>query len=375
MPRPASRRSCATRPGRRARPPCPWRRWPATLAAQIAKIKHRFGLTRVVLVGDRGMITDARLQAEVKPADLDWITALRAPAIRGLVEGGVLQLTLFDQRNMAAITSPDFPGERLIVCRNPDLAQERARKRADLLAATERDLTAVKAKVDRLRAPLHGKDAIGLAVGAVFNKHKMAKHFELTIGEHSFTFKRKTDAIAAEAALDGLYAVRTNLPQEALGDARAVLAYKSLSRVERAFRTLKTGDLEVRPIFHWTSPRVKAHVLLCMLAYYVEHHMLEKLASMLYRETDPAAAEALRDDVVAKAQRSAAAKTKEASHKTQAGLPVHSFQGLMAHLATYCRLTATTPLNDKYQFTLYTKPTPTQEQAFKLLAINPERTQ
>lgn len=348
---------------------------PATLGAQIAKLKHRFALARVVLVGDRGMITEARLQEEVKPADLDWITALRAPAIRGLVEGGALQLSLFDQRNMAAITSPEFPGERLIVCRNPDLARERARKREDLLAASERNLAAVKARVERLRAPLHGKDAIGLAVGAVSNKYKMAKHFELTIGERSFTFTRKTEAIAAEAALDGLYAVRTNLPEQDLGDAEAVLAYKSLSRVERAFRTIKTGDLEVRPVFHWAAPRVKAHVLLCMLAYYVEHHMLEKLAPMLYRETDPEAAEALRHDAVTKAQRSPAARLKQATHKTQAGLPVHSFRGLMAHLATYCRLTATTPLNDKYHFTLYTKPTPTQDQAFSLLGINPERTQ
>jgi len=348
---------------------------PATLAAQIAKIKYRFGLNRVVLVGDRGMITQARLDEEIKPADLDWITALRAPAIRGLVDGGVLQLSLFDQRNMAAITSPEFPGERLIVCRNPDLARERARKRQDLLAATERDLAAIKARVDRARSPLHGKDAIGLAVGAVVNKHKMAKHFDLTIGEHAFTFTRKTDAIAAEAAMDGLYAIRTNLTEEVISDAQAVLSYKSLAKVERAFRTIKTGDLEVRPIFHWAAPRVKAHVLLCMLAYYVEHHMLEKLAPMLYRETDPEAAQALRHDVVTKAQRSPAAKQKEATHKTDSGLPVHSFQGLMAHLATYCRLTATTPINDKYHFTLYTKATPTQQQAFSLLGINPERTQ
>jgi hypothetical protein len=348
---------------------------PATLAAQIAKLKHRFGLTRVVLVGDRGMITQARLEEEVKPADLDWITALRAPALQGLVDGGVLQLSLFDQRNMASITSPAFPGERLIVCRNPDLAHERARKREELLAATEHDLAAIKTRVERARAPLHGLDAIGLAVGKVVNKHKMAKHFALAIGEHSFSFTRKADAIAAEAALDGLYAVRTNLPEQVLGDAQAVLAYKSLAKVERAFRTIKTGDLEVRPVFHWTAPRVKAHVLLCMLAYYVEHHMLEKLAPMLYRDTDREAAEALRQDAVTKAQRSPAAKQKDATHKTEAGLPVHSFRGLMAHLATYCRLTATTPLNDKYHFTLYTKPTPTQEQAFQLLGIDPQRTQ
>ena len=292
---------------------------PATLAAQIAKIKHRFGLNRVVLVGDRGMITQARLDEEIRPADLDWITALRAPALRGLVDGGALQLSLFDQRNMASITAPDFPGERLIVCRNPDLARERARKRQDLLAATERDLAAIKTRVDRARAPLRGKDTIGLAVGAVVNKHKMAKHFDRAIGEDTFTFTRKTDAIAAEAAMDGLYAVRTNLTEAVLDDAQAVLSYKSLSKVERAFRTIKTGDLEVRPVFHWSAPRVKAHVLLCMLAYYVEHHMLAKLAPMLYRETDPEAAEALRQDVVTKAQRSPAAKQKEATHKTESG--------------------------------------------------------
>jgi len=224
---------------------------PATLAAQIAKIKYRFGLNRVVLVGDRGMITQARLDEEIKPADLDWITALRAPAIRSLVDGGALQLSLFDQRNMAAITSPEFPGERLIVCRNPDLARERARKRQDLLAATERDLAAIKARVDRARSPLHGKDAIGLAVGAVVNKHKMAKHFDLTIGEHAFTFTRKTDAIAAEAAMDGLYAIRTNLTEEVISDAQAVLSYKSLAKVDidqtwRLSRYKVKGTLAVR---------------------------------------------------------------------------------------------------------------------------------
>ena len=236
---------------------------PRTLAAQIDKVKKRFALERVALVGDRGMITQARLDAEIAPAGLDWITALRAPAIRTLVEAGALQMSLFDQRDMAAITSPDYPGERLIVCRNPDLARERTRKREDLLAATEADLAVIAAAVRRARNPLHGEAEIALKVGAVVNRHKVAKHFELSIGEASFSFHRKTEAIAAEAALDGIYVVRTNLPKKLLDDAATVGAYKGLARVERAFRSLKTVDIHLRPIFHWTTPRVRAHVLLC----------------------------------------------------------------------------------------------------------------
>src|ERR1700731_4473010 len=236
---------------------------PRTLAAQIDKVKKRFALERVALVGDRGMITQARLDAETAPAGLDWITALRAPAIRTLVEAGALQMSLFDQRDMAAITSPDYPGERLIVCRNPDLARERTRKREDLLAATEADLAVIAAAVRRARSPLRGEAEIALKVGAVVNRHKVAKHFELSIGEASFSFHRKTEAITAEAALDGIYVVRTNLPKKLLDDAATVGAYKSLARVERAFRALKTVDIHLRPIFHWTTPRVRAHVLLC----------------------------------------------------------------------------------------------------------------
>jgi hypothetical protein len=267
---------------------------PRTLAAQIDKVKKRFALERVALVGDRGMITQARLDAEIAPAGLDWITALRAPAIRTLVEAGALQMSLFDQRDMAAITSPDYPGERLIVCRNPDLARERTRKREDLLAATEADLAVIAAAVRRARNPLRGEAEIALKVGAVVNRHKVAKHFELSIGEASFSFHRKTEAIAAEAALDGIYVVRTNLPKKLLDDAATVGAYKSLARVERAFRSLKTVDIHLRPIFHWTTPRVRAHVLLCMLAYHVEHHMRARLAPMLYDETDHEAAAAMR---------------------------------------------------------------------------------
>ena len=348
---------------------------PRTLAAQIDKVKKRFALERVALVGDRGMITQARLDAEIAPAGLDWITALRAPAIRTLVEAGALQMSLFDQRDMAAITSPDYPGERLIVCRNPDLARERTRKREDLLAATEANLAVIAAAVRRTRNPLRGEAEIALKVGAVVNRHKVAKHFELSIGEASFSFHRKTEAITAEAALDGIYVVRTNLPKKLLDDAATVGAYKSLARVERAFRSLKTVDIHLRPIFHWTTPRVRAHVLLCMLAYHVEHHMRARLAPILYDETDHEAAAAMRASIVAKAERSEAARRKQTTGLTDDGLPVHSFQSLLADLATYARIQATTALNDKYVFTLHTRPTPIQQRAFELLALNPDRTQ
>ena len=348
---------------------------PMTIGAQIAKIKERFGLSRVVLVGDRGMVTQARIDEELKPAGLDWITALRSSAIRELLDGGAFQLDLFDERDMAAITSPDYPGERLMVCRNPELARRRAKKREDLLQATERDLAAIRDRAQRTRAPLQGKADIGLKVGEVLNRHKMAKHFDLTIDDNSFSFRRKADAIAEESALDGLYVVRTNLPVEAMGDAETVVAYKSLSRVERAFRSLKTVDLEVRPIFHWASPRVKAHVFLCMLAYHVEHAMRAKLAPLLYDDTDREAAARMRNSVVAKAQRSPAALRKEKTGRTDDGLPVQSFQGLLGDLATYCRIKATTPLNDKYVFNLYSRPTATQTRAFELLGVKPDCTQ
>ena len=348
---------------------------PKTLSAQIAKVKERFGLTRVALVGDRGMITQARLDQEIKPAGLDWITALRAPAIRALLDAGAFQLDLFDERDMASITAPDYPGERLMVCRNPELARLRATKREDLLKATGRGLSPIAEAVRRARNPLRGKTAIALKVGAALNKRKMAKHFETTIEDDRFEFRRKEKAIAEEAALDGIYVVRTNLPAAALDDAGAVAAYKSLGGVERAFRSLKTVDLEVRPIFHWASPRVKAHVLLCMLAYYVEHHMRARLAPLIYDDADREAAARLRNSVVAKAQRSPAARRKETTGLTEDGLPVHSFQSLLADLATYSRIQAATAINENYVFTLYSRPTPTQARAFELLGVKPDRTQ
>jgi transposase len=342
---------------------------PMTLASQVEKLKQRFRLDHVVLVGDRGMITQARITEDIKAAGLDWITALRAPAIRTLLETGALQLSLFDQRDMASITAPEFPGERLVVCRNPDLAAERARKRADLLAATERDLARIQAAVTRKRHPLRGTAEIALAVGAVINKHKMAKHFNLDIAEAAFSFARKATEIAAEAATDGVYVVRTSLPAETLDDAAAVRSYKSLARVERAFRCIKTVDLQVRPVRHWLADRVRAHVFLCMLAYYLEWHMRQRLAPMLFDDTDKQAAEALRESVVAQAQRSPTAVTKQTTGLTEDGLPVHSFRSLLADLATLARNTITTAITPDYPLTVVTRPTAIQHKAFDLLGV------
>ena len=342
---------------------------PTTLGPQIDKLKQRFGLTHVVLVGDRGMITEARISADIKAAGLDWITALRGPAIKELLNSGLIQLTLFDTRDMAAITSPDFPGERLVVCRNADLAAERARKREELLVATETDLAAIKARVERKRKPLRGTAAIALEVGAVFNTHKMRKHFDLTITDDAFNFARKSAEIAAEAATDGLYVVRTSLAEATLGDADTVRRYKSLSLVERAFRCIKTVDLHVRPVYHWLEGRVRAHVFLCMLAYYLEWHMRQRLAPMLFDDADPDEAEARRRSVVAPAQRSKTAIKKQTTGMTPDGLPVHSFHTLLADLATLARNTIITAINPLYPLTVVTRPTPVQQKAFDLLGL------
>jgi hypothetical protein len=315
------------------------------------------------------MLTEARLTADIRTAGLDWITALRGPAIKDLVNRGAIQLSLFDQRDMAAITSPDYPGERLIVCRNPDLAAERNRKRLDLLAATERDLARVQAAVARKRDPLRSAAAIGIAVGAVIDKHKMRKHFDLGIADDSFTFARKADTIAAEAATDGLYVIRTSLARDTLGDAETVRGYKSLALVERAFRCIKTMDLQVRPVRHWLAERVRAHVFLCMLAYYLEWHMRQKLAPLLFDETNKEAAEALRNSVVAQAQRSPAAVAKQTTGVTADGLPVHSFQTLLADLATLTRITITTAVAPDYPLAVTARPTPVQRRAFELLGV------
>jgi transposase len=347
---------------------------PSTLAPQIEKLKQRFHLNHVVLVGDRGMITEARITEDLKAAGLDWITALRAPAIKELVNSGALQLTLFDQRDMASIASPDFPGERLIVCRNPELAAERTRKREELLAATEKDLGRIKIAVGRKRDPLRGTAEIALKVGEVLNTYKMKKHFDLDITDAAFSFTRKTAEIAAEAATDGIYVVRTSVSAEVLGDADIVRRYKSLSLVERGFRCIKTVDLHVRPVYHWPvyhwlADRVRAHVFLCMLAYYLEWHMRQRLAPMLFDDTDKQAAEAQRRSVVAQAQRSKAAVKKQTTGLTEDGLPVHSFHSLLADLATLARNTITTAITPHYPLTVLTRPTPVQQKAFDLLGI------
>ena len=349
---------------------------PATLATQIDKLKRRFDLAHVVLVGDRGMITQARLDQDIKPAGLDWITALRAPQIRALLDSGAFQLSLFDERDLASITAEDYPNERLIVCRNPDLARARRLKREDLLAATERELAAIHNAVHRATKPLRGKAEIGLRVGAVIGKYKMAKHFTLTIADSHFAFARKHDEIDAEARLDGIYVIRTSLAAKALDNSASVRAYKSLAQVERAIRSIKTVDLQIRPVFHWAAPRVRAHVCLCMLAYHVEWHMRQRLAPMLYDDADKDAAEALRSSVVAKAQRSPSAVAKQTHGTTPDGLPVHSFQSLLNDLATLAHNTVVTALNTNHTFVLHTRPTKIQEKAFRLLGIdNPACTQ
>jgi transposase len=344
---------------------------PTTLAAQIDKLKQRFALSHVVLVGDRGMITQARIEEDIKPAGLDWITALRAPQIRALVDSGILQLSLFDERDLASITADDYPGERLIVCRNPELAVARRRKREDLLTATERHLAEIQNRVRRTEKPLRGTAKIALKAGAVVGKYKMAKHFTLTITDADFSFARKQDAIDAEARLDGIYVVRTNLKAPSLDDSAAVRAYKSLAQVERAIRSIKTVDLHIRPIFHWTPPRVRAHVFLCLLAYHVEWHLRQRLAPMLYDDAEKATAEALRTSVVAKAQRSPSAIAKQTHGTTPDGLPVHSLQTLLADLATLARNVVTTALDPAHEFVVHTRPTKLQQKALDLLAINP----
>jgi hypothetical protein len=350
---------------------------PTTLTPQIAKLKQRFGLDKVVLVGDRGMLTSARIRDDVRPAGLDWISCLRNSAVQALAaEQGPLQPSLFDERDLAEISAPElYPGERLIVCRNPLLAAERARKREDLLAATERDLRRVAARVTALRQPITGASEIGLATGAILDKHKMAKHFELTIGPAHLSWRRKPDSIEREARLDGVYVVRTSLSADDLGAAETVQAYKDLARVERAFRCLKTVDLNVRPIRHWTPTRVRAHVFLCMLAYHVEWHLRQALAPLLFHETDIAAARAQRSSPVAKARPSPAAQEKKLTRRNQDGQPVMAFADLMDHLGTLAKNTVAASLHEGHTFTLHTKPTTIQATAFRLLEIDPVRVQ
>lgn len=343
---------------------------PSTLKVQIDKLRQRFGLRRVVLVGDRGMITQARITEELQPAGLDWITALRAPQIQALAAaGGPLQISLFDERDLVEITGPDYPGERLIVCRNPALATERARKRGELLDATELALHAIQTRVRRKRRPLRGAAAIGEAVGAVLNRKKMAKHFTRTITDDDFTFMRNDATIAAEAKLDGVYVLRTPVPREALDTEATVRSYKALSTVERAFRSCKTVDLEVRPVYHWSEDRVRAHVFVCLLAYHLEWHMRQALAPLLFDDHDRAAAQARRRSPVAKATVSPAAQRKAASKRTADGHPVHSFRTLLTDLATLTRNTVR--FGTGLHAIVLATPTALHKHAFDLLAIAP----
>jgi len=349
---------------------------PATVASQVEKLKDRYGIDKLAWVGDRGMLTQARIDTLLRPAGLDWVSSLRAPQMAALAqEKGPFQPSLFDERNLLEMTSDAFPGERLIVCRNPLLAEERSRKREALLQATEAELMKIGEATSRVRNRLKGTEAIALRVGRVIDHFKMAKHFELSFTDSGFSWARKTVQIQQEAALDGLYVVRTSLPAAALSAEAAVTAYKSLAVVERAFRSLKTVDLQVRPIFHWNVGRVRAHVFLCMLAYYVEWHMREKLKPMLFDDEYVEQARATRASPVAKARRSDQAKAKDATRLGEDGLPVHSFRTLLDDLATLAYNVCHTPLNPQAKIVMITRPTPVQEKAFRLLNVNPARTQ
>jgi hypothetical protein len=339
---------------------------PATLETQIEKIRTRFGLSDIVLVGDRGMLTSARIERLRELGGIGWVSCLRGPAIRALVEAGDLQLSLFDERNLAEIRSAEFPDERLVVCRNPVLAAERARKRDELLAATEAALERVAAMVER--GSLRSAAAIGLRAGRVVDAKKMAKHFELDIAEGRFTYRRRTTAIAAEAALDGLYVVRTSVPAERLDAAAVVETYKRLSAVERDFRVLKGDDLAVRPIFHWRADRVRAHLFLCLLAAYVRWHLEDAWAPLLFRDETPQE----RTDPVAPRERSASARAKERDHRTPDGLPVGSFGTLLRHLETLTdNRCVPIGLDERAAFSKLSTPTALQDRAFELLGFAP----
>jgi len=339
---------------------------PKTVASQVRKLRQRFKLERIVMVGDRGMLTSARIREDLQPEGIDWITALRAPQIQALVAAGALQLSLFDQRDLAEISHPDFPGERLIACRNPLLAAERTRKRQELLTATEKELAQIQSKTQRAKRPLRGKDAIGMAVGKVLGHYKVGKHFDIVIEDGSFRYQRKQAQIDAEAALDGIYVIRTSVKTEIASPEQAVLHYKSLSTVERAFRSCKSVDLKVRPIHHHLSDRVRAHVFLCMLAYYVEWHIRRALAPILFDDHDQATAAAQRRSIVAPATRSPKALQKAHSQRTDDGLPAHSFQTLFADLATIAKNTVVMNQNSMQ---IFTTPTTLQRRALDLLKV------
>jgi hypothetical protein len=344
---------------------------PRTLGSQIRKIRESFGLSKVVFVGDRGMITEARIREELRPVNgLEWVTSLRAPQIRRLVQDGVLQPSLFDELDLAEIHHPDFPNERLIACRNPLLAAERSRKRKEMLASTESKLQEIRKATKRDKRPLRGKDAIGMRVGRLFARCKMGKHFHCTITEDSFDYELKPESIKREADLDGIYIVRTSLNPGEMSAEETVETYKGLAVVERAFRTCKTVDLHVRPIYHYNSDRVRAHIFLCMLAYYVEWHMRKALAPILFDDHDSIGARANRASIVSPAKPSNAAQNKASTKKSEDGLPIHSFRTLLSDLAT---LTSNKVENKAHglSFVRITRPTPVQQKALDLLGVDP----
>lgn len=345
---------------------------PKTLSSQVAKVRERFGLERVVFVGDRGMITSRRINDELRNvAGLDWISALRADSIKILASHGLIQPSLFDERDLAEIVSPDFPGERLIVCRNPLLAAERARKRQELLAATAKELEQIAAATRRARTPLRGAAKIGMRVGKVVNRYKVAKHFVLTIRDDHFSYERDEQRINEESALDGIYVIRASVSPEAFTTEDTVRAYKDLSKVERAFRSIKTVDLKVQPIFHWLDDRIRAHVFLCMLAYYVEWHMRKKLAPILFDDHERESAESRRASIVRRAPRSAAARRKDETKRTDDGQPVHSFRTLLADLGTLAKNRVRLAGTPDSELEMLTQPTPIQQRAFDLLGVTP----
>jgi hypothetical protein len=342
---------------------------PTTVASVVERVQEDFGLDRVVVVGDRGMLTAARIDEDLRPRQLDWITSLRAPTIAKLSREGPLQLSLFDDQDLAEITSPDFPDERLIACRNPLLARDRARKRTELLAATEEKLQAVVDATRRPKRPLRGQDKIGVRVGRVLARSKVGKHFTYQITDDGFSFERDQAAIDDEAALDGIYVLRTSVSAEDLDSEDVVRAYKRLSKVERAFRISKDFSLAVEPIYHRLENRVRAHIFLCMLALYVRIHMERALAPLLFTDHDPVGAEAKRVSIVAPATLSDAATAKKRRKTTEDGLPVQSFRSLLNGLATLTKNTIR--MQDSHiTFEQYARPTPLQEKAFDLLGVS-----
>jgi transposase len=336
-----------------------------TLIPEVQRLRQDFGIARLVMVGDRGMISQKAIDEIREIEGIGWISALKSVSIRALVEQGHLQLGLFDERNLLELSSPDYPGERLVACRNPELAKLRAHKREALLAATENNLAKIKARV--AAAKLAGQGKIGVRVGKVVNQYKLAKHFELDIRDAAFSFQRKADSIAAEAALDGIYIIRTSVPAAQMDSADCVRHYKSLANVERAFRSLKTIDLKVRPIHHRLADRVRVHIFLCMLAYYLEWHMREAWRELMFADTDQQA-KATRDPV-APAKRSKAAQIKALSHTLVDGTPAHSFSTLLAELSTIVRNTCRTPQagENTPTFQVLTIPNAKQQRAFDLI--------